>query len=80
MKHFFHDDNHIVFMTPIHHRNHLQRLPLQLHRHLPPHLHLLAHALAHHHPIPSTYYMILPHLLLPRGQHLPVALLPPLSR
>ena len=80
MRHFFHDDNHIAFMTPIHLRNHLQRPPLQLHRHLSPHLHLLAHALAHHHPIPPTYYMILPHLLLPRGQPLPAALLPPLSR
>ena len=73
------DDSHIASMTPIHHRNHLRLPPLQLHHHLLLHLHLPAHAHVHHHPILSTFYMILPHPPLPRGQHLPADLLLPHS-
>ena len=79
MKPFWPDDSRIASMTPIHHRNHLRLPPLQLHHHPLLHLHLPALARVHHHPILYTSYMTLPHPPLPRGQHLPAALLPPLS-
>ena len=72
------DDSRIGTLTPIHRQNHLQLLPLRLHRHQLLHPHLPVRALAHHHPIPYSYYMIPPHPPPPHGRHPLADLLLPL--
>ena len=79
MQLFCPDYNHIGTMIPINHRNHLQLLPLRLHRHLLLHPHLPVLAFVHHRPILYFYYQIPPRPPPPHGRHPPAGLLPPLS-